>query len=249
MNPFTFLVGLHQVCDAKSLDFACISINRLRKRVSRFVEPAVGWMMDSGAFTELNNHGRYRTSAAVYAAEAARWVSRKLLCIVAQDYMCEPFVLKITGLTVIEHQRLTIQRYDELSEAWEAERVKAGSPDYWPPIMPVLQGWTVDDYLRHVEMYGDRLKPGMWVGVGSVCKRQGNVAITETILCAIKALRPDLLLHGFGVKLTALRSRIVRAVLSTADSMAWSFSARKQGRNANSVLEAINFKRKVEALC
>jgi hypothetical protein len=45
-------------------------------------------------------------------------------------------------------------------------------------------------------------------------------------------------LHGFGLKTTALSSGLVQALLHTADSMAWSYSARKQGRNANDWREA-----------
>ncbi|WP_441294212.1 deazapurine DNA modification protein DpdA family protein [Burkholderia sp. MSMB1072] len=55
---------------------------------------------------------------------------------------------------------------------------------------------------------------------------------------AIKTARPDLQLHGFGLKSTALSSWIVRELLHTADSLAWSFAARKQGRNANDWREA-----------
>jgi hypothetical protein len=54
-------------------------------------------------------------------------------------------------------------------------------------------------------------------------------------------VRPDLRLHGFGVKKTSLLSVAVRMLLATADSMAWSFSARKQGRNANDWREARSF--------
>ena len=45
-------------------------------------------------------------------------------------------------------------------------------------------------------------------------------------------------LHGFGAKLTALQSQEVRGLLHSADSMAWSFAARKAGRDANSWREA-----------
>lgn len=252
-----FFVGLHHpiMAGKKHADGspkvrrACISFNVLRNRKGPFEEPADGWMMDSGAFTEVTTHGRYRSPPEDYAREAARWVTPKLLCIVAQDYMCEPFVLKKTGLAIEDHQRLTVERYDALLLAWENERVARGvSPEQWPPVMPVLQGFAPADYLRHIAMYGERLKPGMWVGIGSVCKRQGNVRVIEDLLIQIVAARPDLRFHGFGVKLTALRSLVVRILLSTADSMAWSFSARKQGRNQNSVDEAVAFVAKVERL-
>jgi hypothetical protein len=58
-----------------------------------------------------------------------------------------------------------------------------------------------------------------WVGVGSVCKRNGNPDQIEDILLAIKALRPDLRLHGFGINFHALQSPTVRELLHSSDSI------------------------------
>lgn len=219
---------------------ACISINALENRKSAFTAPD-GWMLDSGAFTILNKHGYYPQSPYEYALRANRWrlLVANLLVIVAQDYMCEPFVLTRTGLTVAKHQRLTIERYDELVWWWNALGASA------VPVMPVLQGFEPEEYVAHLHAYGDRITPGMWVGVGSVCKRQGDPGAILRVLRAIKAERPDLRLHGFGVKLTALAVQAIRCLLHSADSMAWSFAARKQGRDANSPVEALAFHSRV----
>jgi hypothetical protein len=48
--------------------------------------------------------------------------------------------------------------------------------------MPVLQGWCAGDYLDHLEAYSDRLQPGAWVGVGSVCKRNVSPASIFKVL-------------------------------------------------------------------
>lgn len=230
-----FYVGLHQPADAQHFDLACISINRLRGRKKEV--PCGDVLVDSGAFTEIFKHGGYRHSVEEYAAELYRLFTTgvvKIAAAVAQDYMCEPFILAKTGLTIEEHQRLTIERYDALVA--ELERLFAGPIPFH--VMPVLQGFAPQDYVRHIRMYGDRLKPGMWVGVGSVCKRQGDPRSIIAVLQAIASERPDLLLHGFGVKITALLHPGVRELLATADSMAWSFAARKQGRDANDWREA-----------
>lgn len=185
-----FYVGLHQPADAKHFGLACISINRLRGRKKPVDCGDV--LVDSGAFTELANFGRYRHSVVEYADELRRLHRAGVVAIsaaVAQDYMCEPWMLAKTGLTILDHQRLTIERYDALLAC-----------DIDVPIMPVLQGFAPSDYANHVEQYGARLKPGMWVGVGSVCKRQGDPTAIVAVLRAIRAIRPDLRLHGFGVK-------------------------------------------------
>jgi hypothetical protein len=74
-----------------------------------------------------------------------------------------------------------------------------------------------------------------------VCKRNGDPRAIEAVLLAIKSARPDLRLHGFGIKGTALSSGLVRDLLYSADSMAWSYAARREGRNAHSVDEALRW--------
>lgn len=224
-----FFVGLHQPSDCRHFQRSFVSVNRLVDRRGPF--EVRDWIMDSGAFSEIQEHGRYRTSVDAYAQRIHRWsYVGNMLAAVAQDYMCEPFIVERTGLSVAIHQKLTIARYDELREL--VSRVH---------VMPVLQGYEVADYLSHLAQYGNRLTHGMWVGVGSVCKRNVNVGEIEAILWAIKCERPDLRLHGFGLKTTALKSAKVWGLLHSADSMAWSFAARKQKRGANDWRNAKRF--------
>jgi hypothetical protein len=92
----------------------------------------------------------------------------------------------------------------------------------------------------------NRLLPGMWVGIGSVCKRNSDVAQIEDIIDPIRSMSDGLNLHGLGLKATTLQSAYVYDSLYSADSMAWSFAARKQGRNSNDWREAYRFARAVE---
>jgi hypothetical protein len=149
-----FFVGLDDVYNAHHVDSCCISVNRLRRRRSPF---QVGkWIMDSGAFTTLARHGGYQDEPDVYAAEIRRWSKNgELLAAVSQDYMCERFMLERTGLTVDDHQRMTIERYDRLHN-YDLGGVY---------LMPVLQGYAPADYVRHIRMYGHRL--GIGLGSGS----------------------------------------------------------------------------------
>lgn len=221
-------VGLHQPSDARHFASAFVSVNRLRDRKSDFV---VGdWIMDSGAFTEIATHGHYRESVDAYVAQIERWrTCGNMLAAVSQDYMCEPWILQKTGLTIADHQRLTIERYDAIRSKTTAY------------VMPVLQGFAPSDYVAHLRAYGVRLARGAWIGVGSVCKRNADAGAIYDVLSAIKRERPDLRLHGFGLKTTALGDGGVFDLLHSADSMAWSYAARKQGRNANDWREALAF--------
>jgi hypothetical protein len=61
------------------------------------------------------------------------------------------------------------------------------------------------------------------VGVGTVCRRQsGKEGAAIVTRLAAEGLR----LHGFGFKITGLRA--VGDQLASADSMAWSYAARRQ---------------------
>jgi hypothetical protein len=158
-----------------------------------------------------------------YAAQIARWKTNgNLLAAVSQDYMCEPAMLAKTGLTIADHQRLTIERHCSLLQCVTGCYV-----------MPVLQGYAPEDYVSHIRHYGPLLAHGAWVGVGSVCKRNSSPRAILDVLLAIKTERPDLRLHGFGLKILALANGVIRALLESADSMAWSFAARKNGTGAN----------------
>lgn len=230
-----FYVGLHHPSTAQHFERCMVSVKTIRKRKSDF--KVAEWIIDSGAFTELKDHGHYRTEPQEYAEEILRWSKcGNMVAAVSQDYMCEPFIVARTGLSTQEHQRLTIARYDALVAS-------VGRAAY---VMPVLQGYWPDEYLTHLGAYGKRLKRGSWVGVGSVCKRNANVAAIEAVVVTISRARPDLRLHGFGVKTTALKSSLVMGSLYSADSSAWSYAARMRGGDRHSWHEAQRFVEKIE---
>lgn len=230
-----FYIGLHHPSDAWPFLRSMVSINTIRDRKSDF--RVNDWIMDSGAFSQIKDHGRFTISVSEYVDKIERWRScGNLMAAVSQDWMCEPFILGITGKTVQEHQDLTIQSYIEISRQSSAY------------ILPVLQGFEPAEYVSHVRSYSNLLKPGQWVGVGSVCKRNGNPDAVEDVLMAIKSERPDLRLHGFGLKMQALERATVRALLHSSDSMAWSTAGRKQDADANDPRRALAYAAKIQEI-
>lgn len=242
-----FFLGWHQPCNGQSgageFERAFISVRRLWKRKSDF--QINEWILDSGAFKELELYGDYTFTIKEYAEAIIRWSTcGQFLAAVSQDFMCEQYIFdqrfKHKGIrySIPVHQRMTICHYDKLRSLVPKEIC----------IIPVLQGLSISDYLSHLDQYGDRLTDGMWIGVGSVCKRQGNPVIIEDILLAIKQKRPDLRLHGFGIKSTALKSGLVWDLLYSADSQANSFHQRMTGTGkANCPLSAIAYASKIIA--
>lgn len=175
------------------------------------------WLLDSGGFSELLMYGEWRTTARAYVAAVVLYMEEigGMEGAAILDWMCEPAMLKKTGLSVREHQRRTVESYLEL---------KSMAPGV--PFFPVLQGWTLDDYLRHVDGYTEAnvdLRELPRVGLGSVCRRQHSDEIAEIV---VTLQRLGLNLHGFGVKLKGLEK--ISSYLVSADSMAWSFAARRE---------------------
>jgi hypothetical protein len=230
-----FFIGLHHPSDAWPFARVMISVNSLDKRKSDI--RVNDWIMDSGAFSQIVKHGKFVMSSDEYMEKINRFSTcGRLRAAVCQDWMCEPFILKKTGYDIEDHQWRTIQSYMELSDSCDV------------PILPVLQGFEPQDYVEHVRLYGGRLKQGAWVGVGSVCKRNGNPDAIEDILLAIKSERPDLRLHGFGLKIKALERPSIRSLLYSSDSMAWSTHGRKNGTGANDPREALRYVAKIESM-
>lgn len=175
--------------------------------------------IDSSGYSELSLYGDWRIAARQYVADVRRYEGEigQFAWAAVQDWMCEPWVLQKTGLTIKTHQALTVASLLELRDR---------APDVaWAP---VLQGWAPTDYLRHVDAYahwGVDLAAEPIIGVGSVCRRQ---AMPEAIEICRSLSDLGLRLHGFGIKKNGLFK--LANYLTSADSMAWSFDARRKQR-------------------
>jgi hypothetical protein len=222
----------------------CVSRNRLASYRGRRVPRSRGpLLLDSGGFTELKQHGRWRITAAEYVAEVRRLVAQlgadQVVGIAQQDWMCEDVVIN-GGVTkdgtfvgtrstldpagrlsleemVYLHQRLTVDNLVQL---------RTLAPDL--PIFPVLQGRTLGDYIRHTGMFttaGVSFLDEPLVGLGSVCRRQGTHEVADIVRALVSHGFP---LHGFGVGVQGL-SLYGQSIVST-DSDAWSYAGRRAGR-------------------
>lgn len=217
-----FYLGTHMPSWLTKVDVPlCISHRSLvgRKTMPRALGP---WILDSGGFTELQMFGEWRTTPAEYVAWVRRYAEEigNLVWAAPQDWMCTPAIInggKVgritfagTHLSVEEHQWRTVFNFIELREL---------APDL--PFVPILQGFTREDYERCADMYaaaGIDLAAEPAVGIGSVVGRDATPEIAEVIgAMADRGIR----LHGFGVKSQGLAN--VGPDLASADSLAWSF--------------------------
>jgi hypothetical protein len=195
-------------------------------RAARFGrKPALagGYALDSGGFTQIAKGG-WKMTPREYLDLVYRLDDRVpgMLWAAPQDWMCEPVAIAATGLSVLEHQQLTTENFCQLR-----------SIDERGLIVPALQGWAPGDHEAHVEMYIDA-GVDLWdeklIGVGSVCRRQA----TGEIEGIIKSLAGAGLSHGFGVKTMGLAR--YGEHLTSADSLAWSFRARKAAQHGEGAL-------------
>lgn len=236
-SAIDFYVGMHQPSGVKHLRNAMVSINRLEHRKADFDPPEGKWLLDSGSFTRISS-GRGHMPLLDYASLIERWAAIPgFQAAVSQDYMCEPFILRKTGMTVENHQTLTTRNYIDL-------RYAVADSTY---IMPVIQGFTPDEYARHCWQLAPMLDEGAWIGVGSVCKRNVNPVAISAVLSAILNVRSDLRLHGFGLKTTSIVCQDIAERIHSADSMSWSFMGRKNGQGANNPLWAREWADQIES--
>jgi hypothetical protein len=194
-----------------------VSHRQLARRPRKLRKAVCRWALDSGGFTELSLYGRWQTAPEAYAEAVDTYATKigRLDFAAPMDWMCEPFMIERTGLSVGEHQHRTVANYVQLRQL---------APHL--PFIPVLQGWTLPDYLACLHLYetaGVDLAALPTVGLGSVCRRQS----TRDIAVIVAALAAHgLHLHGFGVKTGGLHS--YGHLLASADSLAWSYAARRQ---------------------
>lgn len=213
-----FYLGTHQPHWLWKVSFPLfVSRRTLQRRAVKGLRRATcRWALDSGGFTELSMHGRWTLSPAAYVEQVALYAERigNLDWAAPQDWMCEPFMVERTGLSVREHQERTVANGLELRSLAPQLRFKY-----------VVQGDTPDSYLRCVDLYrqaGVDLTKETLVGLGSVCRRQSTTEIAALVRELSSA---GLRLHGFGVKAKGLD--LYGPHLASADSLAWSFQARR----------------------
>ena len=211
-----FYLGTHQIDWLNKARVPLFVSHRRLKNWRRPPKAAARWALDSGGFSELSLYGGWRTTAVEYVRAVRLYVEAIGLMDFAaiQDWMVEEVMLKRTGLTVQEHQRRTVSSYLELREL---------APEV--PWLPVLQGWTLEDYRSCAQMYseaGVNLQVQPRVGVGTMCRRQ---ATNESVKILRVLSGTGLRLHGFGFKSKGLIE--AAPFLASADSLAWSYHARK----------------------
>jgi hypothetical protein len=149
--------------------------------------------LDCGGFTMLNQHGDYPFSVVNYANLIARLRPDYYA---SMDYPCEPEISRRLGLmTNKERIEATVKNAAELAE-WEGQL--KGS------MIPVIQGYSLSEYLHCLELYDRAGLIRQYMAVGSMCRRINNDELAQLIpgiYYAAQSLGCSKL-HFFGLKLS-----------------------------------------------
>jgi len=173
------------------------------------------WFLDSGGYHHMaTGSGSYENADAKYLDFIEThapdvWALR--------DYPCEPDLLNALDRTVTTHQKLTLNNHLELMNLSENRDLPGRK-------VPVLQGWTVNEYLEFYDRLKDQGAMTDYVGIGSICRRGQDREIAEIILSVADELPAGTDIHAFGIKGNVLRFREVVNALTSADSGAYDFA-------------------------
>lgn len=201
----------------------------------QFREP--GWAigdldvaLDSAGFVAMSTYGGYPWTVAQYTELAGlmgwTWWAQ-------MDFCCEPEIAHDHAevdkrmwatLVLLAQTMLQVEAYWEMGYPWIQ----------YP--MPVLQGWTIDDYMQSAAWVDELLHKHTFtkawpdlVGVGSVCRREHD-DILAIVAALDEVLPPHVKLHLFGVKGSAIRELAGWDRVESTDSASWAMTARKEAR-------------------
>jgi len=253
MTMEIFFIGVasgSQVSAVKRYGYPYIMLNYATKIATK-IKP---WnsikilFIDSGGYSFFHSKGEYTTSDEAYIRYILR---RKPDYFALRDYPCEPDILTKWRRTVQENQEKTLDKHLNLLNLMDDWNIWK----YSEPVA-VLQGWTLDDYLKHYDMmkeYGvfSRIS---YVGIGTLCRRGQENTIRKIVTGIREALPKKFKLHGFGVKISALKYKDVFEALYSADSVAWGLSERLNYKNSDGYkvegqLEALKkFVKKIDSI-
>ena len=169
----------------------------------------IPFMMDSGAFAVILKYGKYPFTPEEYALGIEKWHPDVAW---TMDYPCEPSVQKRGDYNPRKAQEMTIDNQIKLLDLNTNTQM-------------VVQGWTVQDYLENIDRIKDQGLLTERLGIGSVCRRGQNREIARIIRAIHNNVPPWVKLHGFGIKVSALKYTDAKFNLYSADSMSWAIEA------------------------
>lgn len=179
-------------------------------------------VLDSGGFNAARKWGQYPWSVDAYATLAQRYADGPcpLAWVAVMDYACEHGV---------DREQLATNQQRIAATVDNARRCREQAPTL--PWLPVIQGWTLDEYAQSIDLYTQAGFPLAYAGLGTMCGRPVREACA--ILRALAEHYPHQRYHVFGMHLGVLDDHDAAAVVESWDSYAWDWEPNgSRGRSA-----------------
>ena len=169
-------------------------------------------MLDSGGFSLINKEGEYPYSFDEYIEFANKW---KFDYVATMDYPCDARV-HVSKIQLTHKERIlrTVE-----NTAYLIDKI--------PNLLPVIQGYTIDEYAECIDLMRDAGVLKDYCAIGSLCLRRSVKDIVNTVN-AIHRLIPNVKFHCFGLKLTSVFR--MGTYLRSFDSAVWSLPWHKYGK-------------------
>lgn len=207
-----------QIKTARTLKYQNILINFMTKTNRPPKYNYENLFIDSGGFYSSMRSGGYTKSNDEYLDYIQKWQPQFFAL---RDYPCEPELLKKHNMTVQYNIKRTVENHLIL-----LNKIESGLWDIHGKPIPVIQGWEIEDYLHCIDLFTENGVTSDYMAIGSVCRRNQTEKIKDVILAVRDNVPLWTKLHGFGVKLTALKDLVIWKALYSVDSGAWDYVAR-----------------------
>lgn len=167
-------------------------------------------VLDSGGFQAARKWGAYPWDAAQYAHWGQRYQASgvPLTWLAILDFACEHGVNRAQHATNAQRIQATLTN---------AARCRDAAPDL--PWLPVVQGYTLDEYGQCIEGYQREGWDLRYCGLGTMCGRPVRQA--RSILRGLRQHYPTLVYHVFGMHLGVLDDAVAARGVHSWDSYAW----------------------------
>ena len=172
-------------------------------------------ILDSGGYSFFSRWGEYPFSIEKYVDLANTLKDKYPLYRVATlDYPCEPDIDRSHLMTNEERIKKTVSNAVECIDV-----------DRRLPWLPIIQGYTLDEYLHCVDLYQEAGIISDYWAVGSLCSRKGNIQRIKYLITKLKELAlSNVKVHAFGLNIPYIKDPQIFHALYSSDSAAWTFN-------------------------
>lgn len=234
--------GAHHYLDVPNIMLSAGSVwhpkqnwNLSRTRLPKMVERLI---LDSGGYAFFSRWGEYPFDLEKYL-ELAYYLRdlHPLYRVATLDYPCEPDINRSQIMTNEERIQKTV-----------SNAVECFHKDNSIPWLPVIQGYTVEEYLYCIDLYNDYGIGSDYWAIGSICSRKGAPYELRNIITKIKERHQTQKLHAFGLGIPYLSDPQIFNAIYSSDSAAWNWGISGENMRDRKRLAAVKYQHRIQQM-